>query len=142
MTDEAPKTFTAEEMKAVNDEAKGYRLKLREAEQERDAFKSQLESLTGERDQLMSERDKLSADLEEINAKGELRQLVEKVAGDYKVPVEVLRGNTEEELVAHAEALKPVYERANGPYVPNIGDTPDEPTNEAAQFVGELFGNN
>lgn len=128
-------TFTAEQMAEVRNEAKSWRLKLREAEAERDAIQAKVAELT-------TQNESLSSELDGIKSAQERAALVSRIADEAGVPADVLRGDTEEELTAHAELLKPVFDKAQGAHVPNIGDVPEKPANELAAFASELFGSN
>lgn len=53
-----------------------------------------------------AELDQLRAELQEYKHKDELRQWTDEVSKESGIPANVLRGDTKEELQAHAEALK------------------------------------
>lgn len=55
------------------------------------------------------------------------------------VPAQYLRGANEDELKAHAEELKPVFE-ARGPVVPTAGQIPTTLPNDARETAKRLFG--
>lgn len=139
-TTEQPVSFTAEQMKAANDEAKGWRLKLRDAEKQVEELTTQLAAATEKAEQLTTANSDLTAQLDGIAKEQELRAIVAEVAEKAGVPVDALRGSTREELEAHAAVLQPVFRKANGPFVPTIGDVPSKNINENEQFVRELFG--
>lgn len=134
-------TFTAEQMAEVRNEAKTWRKKLRDAEAERDQFRAQVDALTGERDKAAEERDAAVAERDALRQAGDLADMTREIATAHGVDAAVLRGSTREELEAHAEALKPVYAKANGPFAPTIGDRPEQTGTDAAAFAAELFGN-
>lgn len=66
------------------------------------------------------------------------------VAAEFGVPEDVLRGDTEDALKAHAEQIKPLLTPSPppNPVVPTIGDFPETPPFTAErEFVQNLFGN-
>lgn len=74
----------------------------------------------------------------EERAAQELAELRKSVADAKGVDVNVLRGDTREELEAHADVLKPLI--TSHPVIPGQGDTPDKTPSEEATFVRGLFG--
>lgn len=84
------------------------------------------------------------AELEEANNKikgfeadKEAAETRDRVAREFGIPANVLRGSTEEELTAHAEGLK---EFLVGPVVPTAHVKPEKkPDNEALSTVKQLF---
>lgn len=117
---EGSRTYTQEEFDAALEAA--VKERTAGAVRERvDRANKQKKELTSENKELSAKVEDLTARLEEMQAKEELRGLVEKVAGEFDVPAELLRGGTEEELVAHAEALKSYMDRPSAPYVGSDG---------------------
>lgn len=57
---------------------------------------------------------KLEAELNEIKLQEQIAAWKKAASEDTGVPVDVLRGKTEEEITAHAEALKPHFEKPSG----------------------------
>lgn len=141
-TDNTPETFTAEQMREVRAEAAKWRKQLREVEAERDQLTQQVNDITAERDKAFGERDAAAAERDELKAAGELAGITREVAEANGIPAEALRGSTREELEAHAAVLKPVFAKANGPYVPTIGDRPETNVSSEAAFAAELFNSN
>lgn len=140
-TTDTTETFTAEQMSEVRNEAKTWRKKLRDAESELADLREQVSSITAERDKAVEERDTAIGERDQLKTAGELAEITREVATASGVPTEVLRGNTREELEAHAEVLKPVYAKAHGSYVPTIGETPGKTNDSLADFAADLFNN-
>lgn len=69
----------------------------------------------------------------------EREALLKEVAETAGVPAAALRGTTREELLAHAETLKPLITGV-GTVIPNQGDTPERAAeSEARTTVSQLF---
>lgn len=84
-------------------------------DQQEEASKSEL--------QKASERaEKLQAELDSMKKAAETRALCDKVAKETGVPAELLRGSTEEELKAHAEAIKAFNKKPAYPSVEDHGE--------------------
>ena len=67
--------------------------------------------------ELETEKQTLAEKLAEFEAKEERQKLVSTVADDTGVPADALRGDTKEELEAHAEVLKALM-KTTGPVMP------------------------
>lgn len=98
-----------------------------------------------------SEAQKAAEQLARLQAENEAYKRRDQIAGwaadaakATGVDASLLRGNTAEEITAHAEQLKAYAEQLkapNGPIVPSAGRTPTRKGNtEDHQFVRELFG--
>lgn len=75
----------------------------------------------------------------EKTAAEEREALLRDVADEAGVPAAALRGTTREELVAHAETLKPLLTGV-GTVIPDQGNTPERVAeNEARTTVSKLF---
>lgn len=61
------------------------------------------------------------------------------ISKETGVPVQYLRGATEDELKAHAVELAPVF-KDRGPTVPTVGQTPTTTTSDARATAKRLFG--
>lgn len=78
------------------------------------------------------------AEREKVEAE-EREALLKDVADEAGVPAAALRGTTREELLAHAETLKPLLTGV-GTVIPNQGDTPERVAeSEAKVTVSKLF---
>ena len=81
----------------------------------------------------------LRTKVETFESRDALAALVKSVSDDTGVPADVLRGETEDELRAHAETLKSAFPSA--PVVPGQADTPSEPPSDAMrEFARGVFG--
>lgn len=130
---EAAPPVNADVLSELRAEAKSYRLRLREAEKALAEMTEKAETATT----LAAAHE---AKLAEIQAERDHAQAVAEVAEATGVPAKLLRGATRDELEAHAEALKPVIDKANGPFIPDIGRTPDRQVSSDRAFVRSLFG--
>ena len=82
----------------------------------------------------------LSGKVEAFEAKETRATLASDIAKTSGVPVAALRGNTREELEAHAADLAPLF-KTSGPVIPGQERTPHSiPASPDRQFVGKLFG--
>lgn len=134
---EGSRTYTQEEFEAALEAA--VKERTAGAVRERvDRANKQKKELTSENKELAAKVDSLTAQLEELQAKEQLRDLVSKVAEESGVPAELLRGTTEEELAAHAEALKAYIEKPSAPYVGSDGFAAD--TRSSVKSVEQKFG--
>ena len=86
-----------------------------------DRLNKQKRELSSENKELSEQVKTLTEQLEEIKSREHLRELVKKVSDETGVPAELLRGSTEEELVAHAESLNAYIARPSAPYVGSDG---------------------
>ena len=111
-----------------------------------DEAQETIASLTAERDDaiqaktaLETEATDLRTKVEEFESRDALAALVKSVSDDTGVPADVLRGETEDELRAHADTLKSAFPSA--PVVPGQADTPSEPPSDAMrEFARGVFG--
>lgn len=107
---------------------------LKAKAEQADTFQSriaELESTNGE----------LSGKVQTFEAEKERAALVSEIAKDKKVPADALRGNTREELEAHADTLAELF-KPTAPVVPNQERTPDKAAdNPKREFARKLFGN-
>lgn len=107
-------------------------------------LKEQAEKFAEVQEMHKAELDAKQAELDEANNKikgfeaaKEAAETRERVAREFGIPANVLRGSTEEELTAHAEGLK---EFLAGPVVPTAHVKPEKkPDNEALSAVKQLF---
>lgn len=83
----------------------------------KEANKSDLEKAT-------SRAEKAEEELNALKHEKEINQWVKEVAKETGVPEAALRGETREELMAHAEILKPYFEKSNV-YVGSDGKRPE-----------------
>ncbi|MBS5976833.1 MAG: hypothetical protein KIA99_04435 [Actinomyces urogenitalis] len=101
-----------------------------------------------QRDELAQALKAKDADIEALRAKvagfehaSEVEAWKRQVSTDTGVPADLLRGDTLEDLQAHAEVLKKALtSRPRGPYVPDIDKTPEKRDMPMADLAGALFG--
>ena len=100
--------------------------KLGEVEKERDVYKSRLEEAEKENGMFKQAQQR--------------DQWAQEVSDEHGIPKEALRGETKEELLAHAETLKKYI--GSAPYVQGDGKTPATPAANTAreQFAAALEG--
>lgn len=90
---------------------------------------TELEALNGE----------LSTKVQGFESAAERAGIVADVSKATGVPAGALRGDTREELEAHADVLKELY-KATAPVVPGQERSPQLQASADRQFVGKLFG--
>ena len=87
------------------------------------------------------ELDRLRKAVAEHEAQQQRAALSAEVSAATGVPADVLRGDTREDLEAHAAQLKALITADTGPRVPNPGKTPEnKPVSDEAAFAREFFG--
>lgn len=134
---EGSRTYTQEEFEAALEAAVKERAEGAIRERVGRANKQKKE-LSSENKELTAKVDELTAQLAEMQTKEHLRELVNKVSEESGVPAELLRGTTEEELAAHAEALKAYIEKPSAPYVGSDGFAAD--SRGQGKTVEQKFG--
>lgn len=99
-------------------------------------------SAADELEKLRVERDDLSGRVSAFEVREERASWAREVAEEAGVPADVLRGETRDEMAAHAQEIKTLLSSARGPVVPAQGKTGrvnvTDPNREA---VRTLFGN-
>ena len=91
--------------------------------------------------ELEAEKQTLAERVAEFEAKEERQKLVSDVANDTGVPADALRGDTKEELEAHAEVLKSLM-KPTGPVIPGQEKRPHKvEESEERKAIRQLFGN-
>lgn len=119
---------------------------LKQKAAERDALeeasKSEMQKAIDRAAAAEKERDALKAAeaaRQEREAKAtQAKAWIEAAAKKYRVPADAIRGNTEEEINAHAEALSALVPPKG--YVPNEGERPPgDGTSELRDFTRQLF---
>lgn len=116
-----------------------WKAEARKWEERAKSNKSALDELTGKYTAAESEKTELATKLQTYEAEKERAALVSEVAEANKVPASALRGNTREELEAHAAVLAELI-KPSGPVIPGQERTPehvgDDPLKE---FARNLF---
>lgn len=100
-------------------------------------------SAVDELEKLKTERDELSSRVSAFEAREERASWAREVAEEAGLPADVLRGETRDEMAAHAQEIKSLLSSSSrGPVVPAQGKTGrvnvTDPNREA---VRSLFGN-
>lgn len=117
---EGSQTYTQEEFEAALEAAVKERMAgaIRERVNRANAQKKEL---TASNQELSEQVQNLTAQLAEMQAKEQHAEQVKKVSEETGVPAELLRGTSEEELKAHAEALKAYIGKPSAPFVGSDG---------------------
>ena len=100
-----------------------------------------VDGLVAERDDLKTQLDAANAELSVFKAGEQKRQWAAEVSQEKGVPAEALRGETKEEMEAHAETLQK-YMNVSAPVVRGDGKTPSRTagTTTRDQFANALEG--
>jgi hypothetical protein len=118
-----------------------WKTEARKWEQRSKENKTALDELTGKYTAADSERTELATKLQTYEAEKERAALVSEVAAAEGVPPSVLRGNTREELEAHAKVLAELI-KPSGPVIPGQERTPDKVgVDPLREFTRNLFAN-
>lgn len=118
-----------------------------EADANRDAAKrlKELEEASKTAEQKQAEQfEKMKAELDAYKAAEQRAAWISEVVAEVKLPETLssaLRGDSREEIQAHAEQLKALTEPKGTP-VPNPGKTPEKTTSAEREAVRTLFGAN
>lgn len=120
------KTFTQAELNAIVQKRVGELTtkygdyeELKEKAQKLDQIEEQSKS---ELQKATEKADSLQTELESLKAANKERELKEKIAAETGVPASLLRGSSEEDLKAQAEAIMG-FAKANKPAYPNVKDS-------------------
>ena len=117
---EGSRTYTQEEFDSALESAV-QKAKGDVARERVERINKQKKKLASENEELSVQVSDLTAQLEEYKAKEQRETWAKEVADESGIPADVLRGDTLEELKAHAEALKPYFEKPSAPYVSSDG---------------------
>ena len=91
--------------------------------------------------ELEAEKTTLAERVAEFEAKEEQQKLVNSVAEATGIPAAALKGDTKEELEAHAEVLKSLM-KTTGPVIPGQEKRPQKvEESEERKAIRQLFGN-
>lgn len=122
---EPERTFTQAEMDAIiGDRLKRERAKFSDYEAlktKAEAFDAAEEATKSDLQKATERADSLQAELDAIKKANSERELRERISAETGVPATLLRGNSEEDLRAQAEAIKG-YAQANKPTYPTVRD--------------------
>lgn len=100
-------------------------------------------ALEQERDAAVTRATTAETRVGEFETRENIAKLRAEVAQASGVPAAALRGNTKEELEAHAAELKPLLTAQEAPVIPNQGIQPEKPAageGEERAAVRTLFG--
>lgn len=105
------------------------------------ADSEQLGTVVAERDDYKSQLDTANKELETLRQEKQVHEWAAEVAQETGVPAEALRGETKEEMAAHAATLKK-YMSGSAPVVPGDGKSPSAQaaTSPRDQFAAALEG--
>ena len=110
-------------------------------EREKYADYDDLKTAAERAQELEAQTQELTAKVAEFESKEEHRKLVADVAETAGVPAGVLKGETKEELEAHAEALKEILQNTTGPVIPGQEKRPQKiEESDEKKAVKGLFG--
>lgn len=123
-TEEVP-TPEAPKPEAPAQEQPDWKAEARKWEERSKANKAALDELTPKFEAAEAEKATLAEKVREFETKAERSKTVAEVAKDAGVPADALRGDTREELEAHAEVLKALI-KPSGPVVPGQAKSPSK----------------
>lgn len=105
------------------------------------ADSDKLGTVVAERDSLKSQLDEVEKENGLFKQKEQLREWAAEVSKEFGIPSEALRGETKEEMTAHAETLKK-YISTSAPFVSGDGRTPSKPAGTSTRdaFAAALDG--
>lgn len=110
-------------------------------EREKYADYDDLKTAAERAQELEEQTQELTAKVAEFESKEEHRKLVADVAETAGVPAGVLKGDTKEELEAHADALKEILQNTTGPVIPGQEKRPHKvEESDERKTVRKLFG--
>lgn len=136
-------TFTQEQVNSiVGKEKEKYKSKYANFDEYKKAFdelNTIKEQNKTELEKMQDRAERAEKELNALKTSAELQKIKTEISKSSGVPVEVLTGNSREELEEQAETLKPIFEKYSTPQVQNDGYAPAEPKKGATN--AEIFGN-
>lgn len=147
MSDTTPETSAAPAEQAepaapetpAQEPATDWKAEARKWEARAKENKTALDDLTGKYTAVESEKGELAQKVQLFESKEARATLLADVSKATGVPADLLRGETKEDLEAHAEVLKPLI-KPSGPVIPGQEKTPDKIQDSPTRaFVGKLF---
>lgn len=141
-TGETPEpTPEVPEPEAPAQEQTDWKAMARKHEERAKTNKAALDELTAKYEAVEAEKSTLAERVHEFETKAERSKTVAEVAKDSGVPADALRGNTREELEAHAEVLKALI-KPSGPIIPGQEKSPSKiEADPMREFARNLFEN-
>lgn len=103
-----------------------------------DQYKADSEKLgtvVAERDNIKNQLATANSELAELKGEKQVREWAQEVSQETGVPADVIRGNTKEEMLAHAQSLEK-YVSVSAPVVRSDGKSPNQP---AATSTRDMF---
>lgn len=94
--------------------------------------------LVAERDELKQQLETANGELGEYKTAEQKRKWAFEVSQETGVPADALRGDSKEEMEAHAATLEK-YVKRNAPYVGSDGRTPAQPQQSNSAAFGEIL---
>ena len=132
--EQAESTFSQEDVNRIVQE----RL---QREREKYSDYDELKTAAERAQELEAEKTTLAERVAEFEAKEEQQKLVNSVAEATGIPAAALKGDTKEELEAHAEVLKSLM-KPTGPVIPGQEKRPQKvEESEERKAIRQLFGN-
>lgn len=140
---ETPITTQEQLNDVIRDRLARERSKVEAKYSDYDEIKTQLEKANEARDAAVKEASDLKAADEARKSAEAAKELRAKVAKETGVPADLLRGGTEDELKAHAEAIRDAYKPKSAPKLGeagrSAGDASGDSDGAMREFVSELF---
>ena len=132
--EQAESTFSQEDVNRIVQE----RL---QREREKYSDYDELKAAAERAQELEAEKTTLAERVAEFEAKEEQQKLVNSVAEATGIPAAALKGDTKEDLEAHAEVLKSLM-KPTGPVIPGQEKRPQKvEESEERKAIRQLFGN-
>ncbi|MDO5329013.1 MAG: hypothetical protein Q4E88_02780 [Coriobacteriia bacterium] len=132
----AGKTFTDEQQKQVDELVRNRINRLKEK------HAREVKSVTAEYEEKLKDKDVIQAELDALKAEKKQREWKENAAKEFGVPVDVIRGDTEEEIKEHAQQLQKSLGSFVTDFGPNSHVTAKKEksiSEEASEYVDQLF---
>ena len=133
---EPERTFTQAEMDAIiGDRLKRERAKYSDYEDlkaKATAFDEAAEASKSDLQKATERANSLQAELDALTRANKERELKEKISEETGVPAKLLRGSSEDDLRAQAEAIKS-FAKVSAPAYPNIRDGGETPPTTASK---------
>lgn len=99
------------------------------------ADSAKLGTVVAERDELKNQLDTANKELGTLRGEKQVREWAQEVSQETGVPADVIRGNTKEEMLAHAQSLEK-YVNVSAPVVGSDGKSPNS---SAATSTRDMF---
>lgn len=99
------------------------------------ADSEKLGAVVAERDSYKNKLDTANGELAQLRGEKQVREWAQEISQETGVPADVIRGNTKEEMLAHAQSLEK-YVSVSAPVVRSDGKAPSQP---AAASTRDMF---